>query len=209
VATALAPHVIELPPLCIRAAVQSIDDDKRTVEVVFSTGAAVPRVDYWSGKRYIEKLSLAPSAVRLTRLNAGAPVLDAHSGYSIADQIGVVEPDTVKLLKTEARVTLRFSARAAVQPIWEDVRAGIVRNVSVGYSVYKYEEEAAPDTKIPIRTATDWEPFEISMVPMPADVGAQVRRGDAALTTTCVIVRAGISDADRGRWIRWARLRAR
>jgi hypothetical protein len=30
----------------------------------------------------------------------------------------------------------------------------------------------------PVRTAVDWEPYEISMVPMPADTGARVRTGD-------------------------------
>lgn len=203
--------MFDLPPFGMqaRALPETLDDQARTVELTFSTGAGVPRMDWWSGKRYIEKLSLAPSAVRLERLNNGAPLLDAHSGYSIGDQIGVVEPGSVRLLKTEARATVRFSSRDAVEPIWQDVRAGIIRNVSVGYAVHKFEEEPGGDNKIPIRTATDWEPYEISMVPMPADAGAQVRQGDKTLTLPCVIVRAGITDADRGRWIRWARLRAR
>lgn len=166
-----------MPPLCVRAAVQSVNADARTVELVFSTGAAVERFDYWTGKRYIEKLSLKPEAIRLDRLNAGAPLLDAHSSWSIADQIGVVVAGSVRLSAKEARATVRFSKRDAVEPIWRDVVDGIIQNVSVGYRVHKFEEETGKN-EIPVRTATDWEPYEVSMVPMPADAGAKVREDE-------------------------------
>ena len=35
-------------------------------------------------------MSLDPKHDRLDRLNAGAPLLNAHSSYTLADQIGVV-----------------------------------------------------------------------------------------------------------------------
>jgi hypothetical protein len=200
------PRTVDLPPLCIRAAVSTIDADARTVEVVFSTGAGVERMDWWTGKRYIEKLSLKPEAVRIDRLNAGAPLLDAHSAYSIVDQIGVVESGSVKLTAKEARATVRFSKRDAVEPIFQDVREGIIKNVSVGYKVYRFEEETNGN-KIPVRTATDWEPFEISMVPMPADAGAQVRSGDKSNTNLCVILSHGAEDADRLRGLKLAQAR--
>lgn len=200
------PHTVDLSPLCMRAALGTINDEARTVQLVFSTGAPVERMDYWTGKRYIEKLSLKPEAIRLDRLNAGAPLLDAHSAYSIADQIGVVESGSVKLTAKEARATVRFSKREAVDPIFQDVRDGIIKNVSIGYRVYTFEETET-DNKIPTRTATDWEPYEISMVPMPADAGAQVRSGDKSNTNQCVIVRAFDSDADRFRALRLARAR--
>jgi hypothetical protein len=38
------------------------------------------------------------------------------------------------------------------------------------------------------RTATDWEPYEVSLVPMPADPGARVRGGEKLDTNTCVMV---------------------
>jgi hypothetical protein len=178
-------------PLAIRAAVGSVNDEQRTVELVFSTGAAVERMDWWTGKRYIEKLSLKPEHIRIDRMNAGAPLLDAHSSYSINDQIGVVEPGTVNVSGKEARATVRFSKRDSVDPIWNDVRDGIIKNVSVGYRTYKFEEEEGKGNKLPVRTAVDWEPFEVSLVPMPADAGAQVRNGDKSNTNACVIVTRG------------------
>jgi hypothetical protein len=201
------PQTVDLLPLCVRAAVNSVDDEARTVELVFSTGAGVERYDYWTGERYVEQLSLKPEAIRLDRMNAGAPLLDAHSSYSIADQIGVVVSGSVKLTGKEARAVVRFSKRDAVEPIWGDVRDGIIKNVSIGYRVHKFEEDKSDGKKIPVRTATDWEPFEVSLVPMPADAGAQVRSGDKSNTNQCVIVRAFDSDADRFRALRLARAR--
>jgi len=196
---------VDLPPLSIRADVATVDEEARTVELIFSTGAAVDRMDWWTGKRYLEKLSLDPKHIRLDRLNAGGPLLDSHSSGSVKDQLGAVVPGSVRLMKIEARATVRFSKRESVGEIWQDVRDGIIRHVSVGYRVHKFEEEAGKDNKIPVRTATDWEPYEISMVPMPADAGAKVRGGDKSGTNVCVIVRA-VSDADRVRSIRFARL---
>jgi len=197
-----ASTTVELLPLCRRAAVQSstIDEENRTIELIFTTGAAVRRFDWWTGKAYLEKLSLDPKHVRLDRLNNGAPLLNAHSGYSIEDQIGVVEDGSAKVVGKKAIATVRFSAREAVEPIWRDVKDKIVRNVSVGYLIHKFEETVGTDGAIPTRTATDWEPYEISMVPMPADAGAQTRAGKkpaGVATYPCEIVtRGAVAPAD-------------
>lgn len=188
------PKSMNLPPLAFRAAVETIDEEARTVELVFTTGAAVERYDWWTGKRYIEKLSLQKGHIRLDRLNAGAPLLDAHSAWSIADQIGVVESGTVKLTAKEARVTVRFSKRDEVEPFFRDVVDGILKNVSVGYKVYRFEEDDSKNDKIPTRTATDWEPYEVSLVPMPADIGAQVRSHQIQ-SYQCEIVARGAASA--------------
>lgn len=180
------------------------------MELIFSTGASVDRMDYWSGKRYIEKLSMDPAHVRLDRLNAGAPLLDAHSSYSVSDILGAVQPDSARIEKGKGVATVRFSQREAVAPIFTDVVDGIIRNVSVGYRVYKFVEDSPKDGGTPTRTAIDWEPYEVSMVPMPADVGARVRNGDKSDTNACVIVRGTVSttDADRLRRLRLAQARA-
>ena len=150
--------------------------EARTVEVTWSTGAAVRRYDWWKDRQYEEVLSLAAGDVDLARLNGGAPLLNAHGTYELADQIGVVE--RAWLQDGEGRALVRFSPREDVTPIWEDVRAGILRNISVGYQVRKYEivEE---DGKLPVYRAVDWLPMEISMVPVPADAGAQTRAAGA------------------------------
>lgn len=193
-------QTIDLAPLCVRAEVGTVNDESRTVELIFSTGAAVVRMDYWTGKRYREVLSMKPEHLRLDRLNAGAPLLDAHSAWSVGDVLGTVQPDSARVEKGKGLATVRFSKRDTVEPIYQDVKDKIIRNVSVGYRVHKFLEEQGKNDEIPTRTAIDWEPFEISMVPMPADTGARVRH-DKSLTNPCVIARASTAaDADRMRF---------
>lgn len=186
-------RTVNLPPLDFRAEIGTVNEEARTVDVIFSTGAAVDRMDYWTGKRYVEKLSLKPGHVRLDRLNAGAAVLDTHSGYSLANVMGAVQPDSARLEKGVGVATLRFARTPDVENVWQKVRDGIVRFVSVGYRVHKFEEDAANPTQVPVRTAVDWEPYEISMVPMPADAGAKVRAGDVQFNP-CLIEGAVMED---------------
>lgn len=186
-------RTVNLPPLSFRADLTpaSVNTDKRTVDLTFSTGAAVERRDWWTGDRYIEKLSLEPGAVRLGRLNAGGPLLDSHSAYSVRDMLGAVVPGTAKVANKLGAATVQFSQREDVAPIWRDVQDGLIRNVSVGYRVYTFEETRAKDGALPTRLATDWEPFELSMVPMPADPGAQTRDGKTLETNPCQIIVRG------------------
>jgi hypothetical protein len=148
----------------------TVNVDERTVDVVWTTGAQVKRSD-WARGDYIEELSLSPDAVRLDRLNRGAPLLDSHENFSLRSVLGVVE--RAWLNGNEGRATVRFSKRAEVEPIFQDVRDGILRNISVGYRKHKTERDESGTT--PVERAVDWEPYELSLVPIPADAAAQVR----------------------------------
>jgi hypothetical protein len=198
-----------VPMLDCRAEVGAVDGESRTVELIFSTGAPVLRVDWWSGKRYIEKLSMKPEHIRLDRLNAGAPLLNTHQSYRLEDQIGVIEEGSAKVSGGKATARVRFSGRADVAPILQDVKDKVIRNVSVGYRVHKFEETTGKDGAVATRTAIDWEPYEVSMVPLPADAGAQTRGATDTQWHPCVIVRAQVDshDADRMRRLRLARVR--
>ncbi|NBW62881.1 MAG: hypothetical protein EBR33_06840 [Synechococcaceae bacterium WB4_1_0192] len=149
---------------------ETINVEERTVELVWSTGAQVKRAS-WSRGDYIEELSMAPGAVRLDRLNKGGPLLDAHDSFSLRSQIGVVQ--RAWLDGNEGRALVKFSRRDDVEPIFQDVQDGIYRNVSVGYKVHKTERDETG--AVPVERAVDWEPYELSLVPIPADAGAQVR----------------------------------
>lgn len=217
----MKPQTIQLAPLDLRAAVETVNDGTRTVNLVFSTGADVIRYDWDTGERYVERLSMDPKAVRLDRLNSGAPLLDSHSSYSLSNVIGAVEDGSAKLDGKVGTAAVRFSKRADVEPFYQDVKDKIIRNVSVGYRVYRFEEDDNADNKMPVRLATDWEPFEISMVPMGADMLAQTRSGRPGVrlrtsqeveTHPCVLVTramelAAVTDADRRRRLRLAMAR--
>jgi|GEM_PF-237213 len=89
-----SPEVLDLPLQQrhdVRLRPASLVAETRTVEVVWSTGAAVRRSDPWTGKPYIERLSLEPGHVDLSRLANGAPLLDRHSIHRLVGIIGVAE----------------------------------------------------------------------------------------------------------------------
>jgi hypothetical protein len=185
-------ETVEVAPLTLLAALQSpsINVEARTVDVVFYAGAALETCDWATYERCQITLSLKPSAVRLDRLNNGAPFLNAHNSYDLDDVIGVIEPGSAQIAKGRGVATVRFSKRDDVEPIWQDVQDGIIRNVSVGARIYKYEQTEATDSTPMTRLATDWEPFEISAVPIGADPGAQIKATDNLQKNTCVVVHA-------------------
>lgn len=160
----------------VRAAfvADTFDEEARTVEVVFATDTPV-LMRTWDGPFY-EVLSFEPSHVRLDRLNAGGPLLDQHNTYGgVTEQLGVVDKAWVVGNK-EGRAIVRFSKRADVEGVFTDVRDGIIKNVSILYRVYKYQEEPrAEGQEIPTYRAIDWEPMEVSFVTVPADYNAGVR----------------------------------
>ncbi|HOT82583.1 MAG TPA: Mu-like prophage major head subunit gpT family protein [Candidatus Defluviicoccus seviourii] len=186
-------ETIELP-LQIRADVRlqpdTIDAQARTVELVWSTGAPVRRRDLFTGRRYDEVLSLDPAHVDLSRLNAGAPLLNAHGAYTLLNVLGVVERAWIANDggTLAGRAVVRFSEREDVEPLWQDVQAGIIRSVSVGYAVRAYEviEE---DGQVPVWRAIDWQPLELSAVPIAADPTAAFR-GSQNITPCHLIHRA-------------------
>jgi len=158
---------------------ETLDEEKRSIEMVWSTGASVRRHDYRTGKPFDEVLSLDPSHVDLSRLNAGAPLLDSHKTWNLSGVIGVVENARIEGdgENQQGRALVRFSERDEVTPIWNDVKNGILRGVSVGYRVRSYEilEE---EGQIPVWRAVDWQPMELSAVPVGADAGAGFRSSE-------------------------------
>lgn len=150
----------------------TFDEKRGTVDVVWTTGARGKR-NSWSQGPYYEELEVSEKAVDLSRMNNGASVLDAHDQYSgVRAVLGVVERAWIS--GKEGRATVRFSDREDVKPIKADVQNGILRHVSVGYSVQKYEKVEETDG-VPVYRATRWMPAEISLVPVAFDDGAVVR----------------------------------
>lgn len=187
-----AEKIVQLPRQQFRAGFvpSTFNDDERTVEITWTTGARVMRYS-WDIGRYFEELSLEGKAVRLDRLNSGAPILNAHSSWALGDVIGVVEKAWIA--DGEGRAIIRFSEREDVAPIIKDVKDGILRNISVGYAVHRFEQVEGGDEEVPVYRAVDWEPHELSFVPIPADMGAQVRNAPADTLTNCIFVNRGVA----------------
>lgn len=158
-------------PANVRSA--SFDADANTVDVVWSTGSDVIREDY--NGFFIERLSMQPSAVRLDRLNNGAPFLDTHSSESLSNVIGSVVPGSAKIEDGRGVATIKLSSANCDSDIVQKIKDGVIRNISVGYLIYKSVRDEGQSGGLDVVTATDWEPLEVSAVPIPADPNAQIR----------------------------------
>jgi len=183
---------LHLPKEEIRAAInpKTVDEDKRTVEVTFSKGARVKRNTFYGfGQDYFEELDMKPSSVRLERFKNGAAVLKDHVP-SVDSQIGVVTKAEVR--NKEGLATVKFSEREDADAIFRDVKAGVIRHVSIGYVRHAVKEMPKQNKddqdEIPVYRVVDWEPLELSFVAIPADPGAQVRNFEKANIFECKLL---------------------
>jgi len=142
----------------------AIDEESRTVEISFSSDRPVER---FFGD---EILDHSGSAVRLERLKASAPLLWNHDTDQV---IGVVE--NARIEDGRGMATVRFSKSSLGSEVFNDVVDGIRNNVSVGYVIHEMRLDSEDDNKATYR-ATDWEPLELSIVSVPADISVGVGR---------------------------------
>jgi len=138
-------------------------------EVACSTESEIER---WYG---VEILDHSKGAVDMTRLKRGAAVLVDHRG----DQIGVVEGarvDDDRVLRAE----IRFSRSTRGQEVERDVADGIRQSISIGYFVKKAKLVETREGGVDVWRITRWQPAEVSIVSVPADVMAGVGRAKDA-----------------------------
>jgi HK97 family phage major capsid protein len=147
------------------AEVVGIDDENRTAELAFSSEAPVER---WWGE---ETLSHDPAHVRMGRLADGAAYLWNHNWD---DQRGVVESARIDPDR-KGRAVVRFGTSASAEELWQDVKGKIKRHVSVGYFIHDMQLTGVTDD-MERWLITDWEPYEISSVSVPADVTVGIGR---------------------------------
>jgi HK97 family phage major capsid protein len=147
------------------AAARALDNEARTVELAFSSEEPYER---WWG---IEVLDHSPTSIRLARLQQGGAVLMDHD---TRDQVGVVESVRIDADRV-ARAVVRFGRSVRASEVFQDVIDGIRRNVSVGYMVHNVALVEQRDGVETYRV-TDWEPYEVSLVSVPADPTVGVGR---------------------------------
>ena len=144
---------------------ESISEDERTVELSFSSEAEVER---WWG---YEILDHSPESVDMSRLlRSGALLMD----HNTRDQIGVVVSASIDADR-KGRAKVKFSRSERAQEIFQDVLDDIRSLVSVGYRVHGVRHEKTEDEDDYYRV-TRWEPYEISIVSVPADTTVGVGR---------------------------------
>ena len=188
-----------------RAELTTFDEvEDRTYEFPFSSEFPVAR--YFGN----EILSHEANAADLSRLNDGAPLLFNHNPDRV---IGVVEGARIDSKGRRGYARVRFSRNPFAQEILGDVKDGVLRNVSFGYSIDKMEERGSGDF-----VATAWAPYEVSIVSVPADktvgIGRALTPTEPAAsaaptpdplpsmesnTTDLAVVRAEAAEAERSR----------
>ena len=172
-------ETLSVPPIMGPVELQpdSINEEARTVDLVFYSGAIVLRFPFFDDPFELE-FEVSKKAIRMSRLESGAPLLDSHQKFGgIKSILGVVE--RAWIADGQARATVRFSRRDEVEPVWQDVQDQVIRNVSMGAQIHELVEVTAKDADIQRFRATDWEPMELSLLGVGADPGAQVLEAEA------------------------------
>jgi HK97 family phage prohead protease len=156
---------------------------QRTVPATLSSELPVSR---FYGQ---EILIHSPESVNLTRAADGLPLLFMHQHDS---PIGIVR--NVSLIDRTLKGVLYFSENAKANEVFRDVQGGFLKNVSIGYSVDKFEEQANSDN---VRV-TGWTLLEASVVSVPADPTVGINRsitGANPMTEENKSVESGTTDA--------------
>ena len=161
---------------------QDVDETYALVNVCVSSGCFVYGEEYDHEAGTLEPaargLEVSDKAIRFDRLKSRAPVLDNHKADgSIHDQLGSVENAWISDERgiPELFATLRISKVSDKEKeLAQKIKSKIVNNVSVGADIYESIELAQSGSTMKRTLATDWEPVEVSLVPIPADLRAVI-----------------------------------
>lgn len=151
----------------------TVNVEKRTVEVSFSSEEPVAR---WFGNEILDHTT---SSVRLKRLRTHGPLLFNHNPD---DHLGTIESVSIDADRM-GRAVVRFGGSPRAEEKFQDVQSGILKSISFGYDIHEAVLEREADGERDYRIV-DWEPYEVSLVTMPADltvgVGRQKKPGEVS-----------------------------
>jgi len=187
---------IRVHPQFLRASMepQTFDAEARTIEMRWYTGAPFIRSSFFDGP-YMLQFSMEPKAVRMERIQSGrAPMKAGHAAPDDVNAVlGVIE--SASLGADGGRALIRFSQREDLAPIIQDIRDGILTNVSMEAIPYQLTEITKKGDKIPTLLATDWEPIAVALVGTGADPGAQFLSSEREFP--CTITLSAVAVANR------------
>ena len=149
----------------------SLNDDDRTIEI--SISSETKEVKRWFG---IEVLGHKKKEVDLSILGTGrAPLCINHDLNVHTGQVGTL----LKVWIKEGRLmTLaRFGISDLAKSIYERVKDGELTNISVGYRVLELLlVKDGGENELNEYRATEWQPYEASIVSIAADMNVGVGR---------------------------------
>lgn len=181
-------------------------DERPPVDGVRAEGAAPEyrvRIALSSDKPYRrwfgdEVLGHGANEVDMSRLRMGAPALTDHTNsvYSIVGRIDNPSLDADGVL----RVDVVFDeADDDAMEIYGKIARGVVRDVSVGYRVNRWQITEGAAGEVDTYRAISWTPMEASFVAVPADGSVGVNREAGGTASVSVPVTRATAPATPAR----------
>lgn len=141
--------------------------DPERFRVAISSEAPVRQYFGW------EILDHGKASVDLTRAKRGLAlrvVEDLDRGHYAGVQVGLIEEIELDENARELKGVARFGRSGKAQEVKQDVQDGIRRFLSVSYRISKMVLESDDKEKGPTYRATRWQPQEVAIVAVPADI---------------------------------------
>ena len=155
------------------------DDGLLRLRLSVSSETPVLRTSWWDDP-WVETLGHTEGEIDLSRLNGRASVLGNHNRYAAHGKtplasIGAVERAWIEGGRLMA--DLAISRREALEDFRQDIKDGLVSLVSIGYVINErlLTKGGANGSPNEYRV-TNWLPYEISFVDIPADASVGVGR---------------------------------
>lgn len=154
------------------------EGEENSLVRTFSFASDEPYERWWG----IEILSMKKGDMDMSRLQNSAPLLFNHDWDK---HIGVVQKAWMENGKAYCEV--KFSSNDFAQEKMRDLDDSILVNVSFGYQINKMEKQGETNG-VPEYLVTDYQPYEISLVTVPADntvgVGRSADNQDGEIEVT-------------------------
>jgi HK97 family phage major capsid protein/HK97 family phage prohead protease len=147
---------------------ETIKEDDRTIELSISS-----ETEEVTRRDGVEILGHNRDEIRTDRLDLGIPVLFNHDRDK---HIGTLENWSIDSKDRKLRATVRFGKSDFADQKYNDVRDGILKDVSIGYNVYNATQQEREDTALDVYRVDDWQPLEVSFVTIPADISVGLGR---------------------------------
>lgn len=178
----------------------NLDEESRTVQLSFSSEAPVGR---WMGDEYLLHGAKNVDLARLTSIGAA---LYGHNAYDMDNIVGSIVSARIDAKARRGEASIRFDDDEIGNKALSKVKSGSLRGVSVGYAIHEAvrveegEKWQDPETKReyagPALIATLWEPYEISLTPIPADPSVGVGRAARTLDGIRIVNKQSQGDID-------------
>jgi HK97 family phage major capsid protein len=143
----------------------AISEEKRTV---WSAASSEEPYERWWG---VEILNHDAKSIRTERLKSGMAVLIGHDSDK---HVGIVDKFEISADR-KLRALTRFGRSALAEEKFRDVLDGILVQMSIGYIIHDLVLEKS-EGGVNTYRVTDWEPYELSYVPIAADPTVGVGR---------------------------------